>query len=178
MVGKLYAIVATRSKDRGIGIKGDLLYPFKEDLKHFKNCTMGERKEGHSLIMGRKTFESLPRILPGRHHFVVSSKPKENNQYVTWCTSLSHAVQKSQQFTDKDTYIIGGSSLYNDMWSFQPNIILTSIIDTRAQHHQPIADTFFPELPKEYQCVEESGWRRSMTKQYITYNIETFSSNP
>lgn len=177
MVGQLYALVAMRKRDRGIGAKNDLLYPFKEDLKHFKKSTMGEEKEGGVLIMGRKTFESLPGILPHRPHMVVSHQPTPKNlpSMVTWCSSFMQALCLSQyKYPSKDMYVIGGASLYNEMWDYDPILIMTTIIDTTSREKQPEAEVFFPELPDKYRLKKSSGWRVSMDKRYLTYCIDTY----
>ena len=177
MVGKLYAIVAMRKRDRGIGAKNDLLYPFKEDLAHFKTCTMGEEKKGSVLIMGRKTFESLPGVLPKRHHMVVSHRPAPDHlpDQVTWCSSFIQALYLSQyKFPLEDMYVIGGASLYKEMWHYNPILIITHIIDTTSREKQPEADVFFPEIPDNYKLNTSGGWRTSMHKRHITYCIDTY----
>lgn len=118
-----------------IGKSGDLLCHLPADLKHFKTITMG-----HPIIMGRKTFESLPKgALPGRKNVVVT----RNRDFAADGVTVCHSVQDALEATaDADKrFIIGGAQLYSATIGDVDTLYLTQL-----HVAFPDADTFFPEI--------------------------------
>ena len=102
----MYNIIVACTKEGGIGNDGGIPWHFGEDLKRFKTLTMG-----CDIIMGRKTWESIPiRPLPGRNNIVVSSNSNIQEINVMVASSLQEALSK----TKNKVFVIGGSSLYNE----------------------------------------------------------------
>ena len=102
-----YTIIAAIGKNRELGKNNDLIWHLPGDLKFFKETTTG-----HSIIMGRKTLESLPRLLPNRHHIVLSSKDdfsSEIEHYKTMKELLNNLKDRDEEF-----FIIGGGSIYKE----------------------------------------------------------------
>ncbi len=128
-------IIAAVGKNNELGKDGDLIWKISEDLKFFKQKTMGQ-----DIIMGRKTFESLPRILPGRKHIVITRKP-EIIPEVAVCDNIQELIEKYQT---KEGFIIGGASIYSQFIENAYKIYLTEI-DAECKK----ADVFFPEFNKE-----------------------------
>ena len=129
-------IAAVALENRGIGFRGDLCYKISDDLKRFKNLTMG-----HPIIMGSKTFESLPkRPLPGRMNIVISSRT-DYPVDVSVFGDLSLALQslEGQLAPEDEVFIIGGGRVYSDAIQYADRLYLTEI------HGNPEADVFFPE---------------------------------
>ena len=128
----MISIIAAVAKDRAIGYKNKLIYWLPNDLKRFKALTTG-----HTIIMGRNTFLSLPKgALPNRRNIVLSRSAKAFEGCDVYA-SLEEALQHCAK--DEDVYIIGGASVYQQALPLADRLCLTEIDDTPAE-----ADTFFP----------------------------------
>ena len=156
----IQAIVAVAS-DWGIGRQGDLLCHLPADMKHFKEVTLG-----HSIIMGRKTYESFPRRpLPGRQNIVITRNTRWQDDDVTVVHSLDEAIAKA----DTDTcFIIGGAQIYEQALPLIDVLHLTKIHARWAD-----ADVFFPALDmSEWQEVSrehhKSDHRNAYEFDFIT----------
>ncbi|MCD8210845.1 MAG: dihydrofolate reductase [Prevotella sp.] len=126
-------IIAAVAKNRAIGYQGKLLYWLPNDLKRFKSLTTN-----HTIIMGRKTFESLPKgALPLRRNIVLS-KEKRDFPLCECYSTLEDALKACKR--DEKVFIIGGESLYRQSIGIADKLCLTLIDDTPKE-----ADTFFPE---------------------------------
>lgn len=125
-------IIAAVAENRAIGLNNKLLYWLPNDLKRFKALTTG-----HTIVMGRHTFESLPKgALPNRRNVVVSRT--QNSFPGCECyESLEEALAHCEK--DEDVYIIGGASIYEQAIKFADRLCLTEIHDTPSD-----ADRFFP----------------------------------
>lgn len=131
------ALVAAVGPMGEMGYQNDLPWRLPSDLKHFKRLT----KNG-VMIMGRKTFESLPGLLPGRVHIVLSrSAPKQQSQpdqvhYVESIEALRHLLE--HQYQDKKAFVIGGSEIYKALMPYVTQAYISHVqCDCQA-------DTFFP----------------------------------
>lgn len=120
-----------------IGKGGDLCWHIREDLRRFKALTTG-----HAVVMGRKTWDSLPvKPLPGRENIVVSCSDGS-------LPGLEEALRKA----GPDAYVIGGASIYRQALPLADRLEITRIMAT-----EPDADTFFPDIdPAEWRLVAES----------------------
>lgn len=120
MIKNLSMIVAM-AQDHAIGNKGDLLCYLGADLKHFKEITMG-----YAIIMGRKTFESLPKgALPGRMNVVISRNP----DFVAEGAIVVHSIEEAIEVTNDQTkrFIIGGAHIYDSTIDMVDRVYLTLI---------------------------------------------------
>ena len=125
-------IIAAVAKNRAIGYKNKLIYWLPNDLKRFKVLTTG-----HTIIMGRNTFLSLPKgALPNRKNIVLSRSQKAFEGCEVY-PSLEEALKHCTP--DEDIYIIGGASVYRQALPLADRLCLTEIDDTPSE-----ADTFFP----------------------------------
>lgn len=156
----MLSIIACISKvHRAIGYKNRLLYAIPSDMTRFRMLTTG-----HPIIMGRKTFESLPNgALPNRRNIVIS-KTREQITGCEVCSSLEEALAArkeevgnkktvgSKETTEEDEcFIIGGASIYEQALPFADKLYLT-IVEKEPEH----ADTFFPEInPAEWEVTEK-----------------------
>ena len=119
-------IIAAVARNRAIGYKNKLLYWLPNDLKRFKQLTTG-----HTIIMGRRTFESLPKgALPNRRNIVLS-RSKTDFPGCEVFGSLSEAIAHCA--TDEDVYVIGGASVYKQALAVADRLCLTEIDDTPEQ---------------------------------------------
>lgn len=144
----IHIIAAIQESDRGIGYQGNLLYHLPEDMKHFRNTTTG-----HIVIMGRKTWESIPekfRPLPNRENIVITRQTDYVARGAKVVSSLDEALDSAHNhFPDKEIFIIGGGELYAQAITRADILHLTLIHDT-----QP-ADVFFPEFEHQFSCKEK-----------------------
>lgn len=143
---ELAVIVAAADTDGAIGIKGEMIWHLPADLRHFKTLTMG-----HAVIMGRRTWESLPKgALPGRRNIVVSRNPEFSAPGAETVASLEEAVASCDN--DSLPFIIGGGEIYRRAMPMASILYLT-----RIMAGAPKADTFFP-MPdsSEWNLTEES----------------------
>lgn len=125
-------IIAAVAKNRAIGLNNKLLYWLPNDLKRFKALTTG-----HTIVMGRKTFESLPKgALPNRRN-VVLSRSAQSFPGCDCYRSLDEALKSCSP--DEDIYIIGGEQVYRQAIGVADRLCLTEVNDT-----PPSADAFFP----------------------------------
>lgn len=126
-------IIAAVARNRAIGYNGDMVYFIKEDLRRFRQLTTG-----HTVIMGRRTFHSLPKgALPNRRNIVLS-RTETNFPGCNVYTSLSEALKYIAD--NEEAFIIGGASLYKEGLAVANRLYLTEI-DAVPPH----ADVFFPE---------------------------------
>ncbi len=131
------SMIAAVGKNLELGKNNDLIWHFKEDMKFFKETTMG-----HPVIMGRKTFESLPKALPGRKNIVISANPEYKADGAEVVTSVEEAI-KFAEAEDTDAFVIGGGKIYTEFLPYVDNLYLTEI-----NAECPDADTYFPDFNK------------------------------
>jgi dihydrofolate reductase len=140
-------VVAVTTKNAAIGNGGNLLVRISDDLKRFKDITTG-----HAVITGRKTHESIGRLLPGRQNFIVTRDPKLEIPGAVVCHSLDEALEKAWAHElantaisadKKEIFLIGGGEIYRQGLPFVHKIYLT-LIESDLQ-----GDVFFPEY-KEF----------------------------
>lgn len=128
---KQICLVAAMARNRAIGLDGQMLWHLPAELQHFKATTLGK-----AIVMGRKTWESLGRPLPGRQNIVISRNSNYQQQGFTWCISLEEALEVAQS---SEVMVIGGGELYREALPLASRMVLT-LVDC-----DPQADTFFPE---------------------------------
>ena len=141
----MLSIIAAVAQNNAIGFENKLIYWLPNDLKRFKALTTG-----HTIIMGRRTFESLPKgALPNRRNIVLTRGG--NAEAFTGCDvygSLEEALAHCD--TNEEVFILGGSSVYNEALPLADRLCLTLVHDTPAE-----ADTFFPDYTNDWHEV----WR-------------------
>ena len=140
----MISIIVAVSDDWGIGKDNDLLWHISEDLKRFKRLTTG-----NTIIMGKKTWESLPRSpLPGRKNVVLTDNPKEVIENSVTAYSIEDALGKCEK--GEEIFIIGGGSIYRQFMTIADRLYITHV------HKKAPADIYFPEIdPKIWKVTEE-----------------------
>lgn len=135
------------AKNRVIGKDGALPWHLPEDLKRFKALTMG-----HHIVMGRKTWESIGRLLPGRHHVIISRSPgyRVAGAHVVHSTEAAIAACAG----DNEIFVIGGGEIYRQTLPIADRIYLTEIA------LDPKGDTEFPE-------IRPGDWRETRREQKV-----------
>ena len=130
----MISIIVAIAQNRAIGYKGDLIYHLSADLKRFKALTTG-----HTVLMGRKTFESLPKgALPNRRNIVLTHQQGVSFPGTEVYPSLAEALEHCTP--DERVFIIGGAQIYAQALELADELEITLVHDTPAE-----ADTFFPD---------------------------------
>jgi len=129
----LISIIVAMAKNRVIGNKGQLPWQLPEDLRRFKELTMGQ-----TLLMGRKTFESIGGPLPGRKIIVLSRNPSYRAAGCTMAGDLKSGIASAD---GDELFICGGGEIYRQALPLAERIYLTEL------EHEVVGDTFFPEIP-------------------------------
>lgn len=159
----MLSIVVAKSKNNIIGKDNKLVWNLPEDLKHFKELTTG-----HTIIMGRKTFESLGRVLPNRKHIIFSQNPdlKINNENV----QVVHSLLEIQELIEEkdEAFVIGGSMIYNFLMPYVKKMYITEI------NEEFDGDTFFPKINKDIwkETKREKGIKNEQNNldyDFVTY---------
>lgn len=133
----MISIIVAINKNNGIGMNNELLYWLPNDLKRFKALTTG-----HTIIMGRKTFESLPKgALPNRRNIVLTRQEGLTFEGAESFGNLKKALENCKN--DDEVFIIGGASLYHEAIAIADKLYITEINDCEKE-----ADAFFPEIDK------------------------------
>jgi dihydrofolate reductase len=137
------SLVVAASTNNAIGKSNQLLWHLPKDLKFFKNITWGM-----VVVMGRKTFESVNKPLPGRVNIVITSKAGWKADGVWVATGLEDAIAQAKTTNCKEIFIIGGGEIYKQTMPMADKIYITRV------HAQIEGDTFFP-------AIDESAWEQT-----------------
>ncbi len=132
----ILSLLVAADEQNVIGKDNQLPWHLPNDLKYFKNQTWGM-----PILMGRKTFESIGKPLPGRKSIVISRNSNWNQEGVTLVHSIEEAIQKTQELDVKEIFVIGGAQIFESAFPLADRIYLTRI------HHRFEGDVFFPEIP-------------------------------
>lgn len=132
------SMIVAAAENGVIGRDNGLVWQMSSDLKHFKSIT-----SGHTVIMGRRTFESIGRALPKRRNIVVSRNDLYQAEGCEMAASLEVALNMVQ--AEDEVFVIGGGSIYKEVWGLADRLYLTVV------HTQVEGDTFIPE-------VDETMW--------------------
>lgn len=134
----MLSIIVSKAKNNVIGKNNELIWHLQEDLKRFKELTIG-----HTMIMGRKTFESLGGILPNRKHIVFTNNPdfKVENENV----EIVHSMLQIQEYIEnkEENFVIGGAMIYNLLMPYVTKMYVTQI------NKDCDGDAFFPRIDDE-----------------------------
>lgn len=158
----MISIIVAVSEDWGIGKDNELLWHISEDLKRFKKLTTG-----NTVIMGKKTWESLPmRPLPGRKNIVLTDNPYECIDCSVTAYSIEDALSKCEK--EEEIFVIGGGSVYRQFMPITDRLYITHV------HRKAPADVYFPEIDlniwkivekEEFQVSDNNG----ISYTYIIY---------
>lgn len=144
----MISIIVAVSEDWGIGKDNELLWHISEDLKRFKKLT-----SGNTVIMGKKTWESLPRRpLPGRKNIVLTDDPDESIDNSVTAYSIDDALDKCGP--DEEIFIIGGGSIYRQFMPIADRLFITHV------HKKAPADIYFPEIDRSiWEIIEKEEFK-------------------
>ena len=161
MENRELTIIAAVSINNVIGNKNKLIWKLSNDLKRFKNLTTN-----HSVIMGRKTFESLPNPLPDRNNIVITRDTNYSKPNIQVCSSIEDAINLTK--TDTQPFIIGGGEIYSQTINIVDKIELTRV------HEEFDGDAYFPEIPLDiFELINEENYNSDLENEfdysYLTY---------
>ena len=161
MENRELTIIAAVSINNVIGNNNKLIWKLSNDLKRFKNLTTN-----HSVIMGRKTFESLPNPLPDRDNIVITRDTNYSKPNIQVCSSIEDAINLTK--TDTQPFIIGGGEIYTQTINIVDRIELTRV------HEKFDGDAYFPEIPLDiFELINEENYNSDLENEfdysYLTY---------
>ena len=163
----MLSLIVAVAQNNVIGKDNKLIWHISEDLKRFKEITSGK-----TIIMGRKTFESLPGVLPNRKHIIVTRDKnyKVNSDDVTIVHELNSLINQYKN-CDDEVFIIGGAEIYKQALPYADKLYLTKINNFFD------GDTFFPEINYDYFKVEYTSEDFIDGKSGITYKFVNLVKN-
>ncbi len=159
----MLSILVAAASNNSIGKNNQLLWHLPNDLKFFKNTTWGG-----VVIMGRKTFESVNKPLPGRLNIVITRQKNWQAENVTTAGSLDEAVEKAKKLHYKEIFIIGGGEIYKEALPKTDKIYLTRV------NAEIEGDTFFPAINnKEWKLTSQNDFKIDEKHAY-DYSFEVW----
>lgn len=150
----MISMIASVGKNMELGRKNSLIWHIPDDMKFFKETTMG-----HVVVMGKNTYDSLPGNLPGRTMLVLNTSKILDNDNVQTIYSVDEILEKYTD-SDEEVFIIGGASVYSQFIQYASILYLTEIDDECID-----ADTFFP-------LFDKSKWKKQIL--YSNYYKNNF----
>ena len=154
----IISLIVAMDERRGIGWKGRVPWRLSSDLKRFRNLTMG-----HHIIVGRKTFESIGKPLPGRKTIIVTRNPEFRAQGCFVVRSLEEAIDLARSRGETEAFICGGAQIYAETIARAERFYLTVV------HAQVESDTLFPEW-------DESAWTEKHSSHHEADDKDEYAS--
>lgn len=157
----MISIIVAMGANRAIGKGNELLWHLPADFKHFKSVTMGK-----PILMGRKTYESIGKPLPGRKNIVITRDESFFAEGVVVVHSIDAALSEAKEH--QEVMVIGGASFYQQMLPLVDRLYVTEV------HQTFVADAFFPEInSNDWRVVEQSEYaaddKHAYDFSFITY---------
>lgn len=161
----MFSIIAAVCDNNVIGGNNKLLWHISEDLKRFKEITTN-----HTIVMGRKTFESFPKPLPNRHHVILTRDPhyKVDSDQVTVVNDIE-TIMKTYENRGSEIFIIGGGEIYNLFLPYSNKMYLTKV------NGKFEGDTYFPEINFDEWMVTETSEEKINPKDNLSYQFINLS---
>ena len=142
------SIIAALGRNRAIGYQNQLPWRLPADLQRFKRLTMG-----HHMLMGRKTFESIGRPLPGRTSIIITRQLDYEAEGCLIVHSLDEAIALAQTRSEQEAFVIGGADIYAQALPLADRMYLTWV------EAEPVADASFPAFDEnEWEASEQEGF--------------------
>lgn len=159
----MISIIVAIADNNAIGANNDLLWRLPNDMKRFKELTTG-----HTIIMGRKTFESLPKgALPNRTNVVITKTPKATFDHCEIYNDFHTAIDKYKE--EDEVFIIGGATIYEQALRYADKLYITWV-----HHTFENADTFFPEIDKNEWITTDHKDFPADEKHKHPYTFQTY----
>ncbi len=157
----IVSIIAAMDRKRGIGVDNRLPWRLSADLKRFRELTMG-----HHIIVGRKTFESIGKPLPGRRMIVVTRDRSYKSEGCDIADSIEDAITLASERGESEVFICGGAEIYAQSIKVTDRMYL-SLVDAEV-----LADTFFPEFDDREWSEQESFYQPADEKNQYPFTFK------
>ncbi len=159
----MLSLIVAASENNAIGKNGQLLWSLPNDMRFFKNTTWGT-----TVVMGRKTYESVDKPLPGRYNIVITTQPGWSANGVIVASGLQDAVEKAKATNCNEIFIIGGGEIYKQSMDIADRIYMTRV------HAQLEGDTYFPVIDdKVWKLVSNIDFDKDDRHAY-NYSFQTW----
>ncbi|GAB3819478.1 dihydrofolate reductase [Pontibacter rugosus] len=159
----MISIVVAAAENNVIGKDNDLIWYLPADLKHFKKLTMG-----HPMVMGRKTFESIGKPLPGRTSIIITSQENFTAEGCLVAHSLEEALEKGKAL-NTEVCVIGGATIYKQALPLTDKVYLTRV------HQSFEGDVYFPDLLRNEWQIEAEEHHEPDDKNKYSYTFQTLT---
>lgn len=156
-------LIAAAAENNALGKDNQMIWHLPDDFKRFKQLT-----SGHYIIMGRKTFDSLPGMLPNRTHVIITRQQDYTAENCIIANSLEEALKACPQ--DEEVFVIGGGEIYKQSITIADKIELTRVHGTT-----PEADAFFPKIDPNKWELTEKVYHPKDDKHKFDFTFETFA---
>ena len=160
----MISLLVAAANNNAIGKNNDLLWHLPKDMKFFKNTTWGM-----VIIMGRKTYESVDKPLPGRTNIVITRQKDWKREGVWIADNLADAIDQAKTTNCKEIFIIGGGEIYKESMPLADKIYMTRV-DASFED----ADTYFPEIDKSEWTLTSEQKERADEKHQYNFSFETW----
>jgi dihydrofolate reductase len=161
----IISLIVAASTNNAIGKNNRLLWNLPNDMKFFKNTTWGM-----PVIMGRKTYESMDKPLPGRFNFVITRQSDWTAEGITVASDINDAIKKAGETNCKEIFIIGGGEIFKESIGAADKIYLTRV------HADLDGDTFFPMIDEnKWQLVSNEDFTADEKHAYA-YSFQTWEA--
>jgi dihydrofolate reductase len=157
------SLVVAAARNHVIGFQGEIPWRLPDDQRFFRRVTIG-----HTIVMGRKTFDSIGKPLPGRTNLVLSRSPRSAVDGVRYFGDLKAAESWARDQGTEEFFVIGGEALYRDAITHADRIFLTRV------DAEPKGDVFFPAIDEtQWRCIERDE-RKADERHDYDFAIETW----
>ena len=154
----IISLIVARDEMGGIGRKNRLPWYIPSDLKRFKALTMG-----HHLVMGRKTYETIGKPLPGRTMIIITRRKDYQPEGCLIASSLKNALDIAEVNNETEAFVIGGGQIFTQAMNVADKIYLTNV------HAVTEADVFFPE-------IDDTSWETVYSESVIPHEKDEYTS--
>ncbi|MBD1381602.1 dihydrofolate reductase [Metabacillus arenae] len=151
----MISFMLAMDENRVIGKDNDLPWHLPADLAYFKKTTMG-----HPIVMGRKTFESIGKPLPGRENIIVTTNQSYNQPGCKVVHSIQELMDYISRLKQEETFIIGGAKLFEGTLPYADRLYITLIHETFD------GDTYFPEINQDWRIVSQHAGKKDENNPY------------
>lgn len=164
-ISMIISLIAAMAENRVIGRDNAIPWHLPDDLKRFREITMG-----HTVIMGRKTFESIGKPLAGRKNLIITTNPDYRAEGCIVAHSLRDALVKCAD--SGEAFICGGGEIFREALPLASRIYLTVV------HDEFDGDTYFPDIPEDFCEVWRENMEKPIPHSFVLYEKKHIPENP
>ncbi|SFE05648.1 dihydrofolate reductase [Chitinophaga sp. CF118] len=164
----MLSIIVAASENNVIGIHNHLPWHLPVDMRYFKQTTIGK-----PIIMGRKSFDELGRVLPGRPNIVISRQPDFKREGLTVVPSLEAGIEEAKKYNTEEIFVTGGGEIFKIALPIVDRVYITRVHDDKVV----VGDTYFPDFepedkPDEWELIKNERHEKDEKHQYaLTFQV-------